>query len=184
MDLRPETDSVSDTGKSHLVRRAQDGDQTAFERLYREHVNRVYALCLRLSADADRAEELTQDVFVRTWENIASYRGDSAFSTWLHRLTVNVVLADWRSEARRVSRVRATDLSRLEDGAGSGTPEVCIDLERAIAALPPALRTVFILHDIEGYPHEEIAKLTGQSPVAVRVQLHRARKRLREALDR
>lgn len=167
----------------HWVVQAQAGDLSAFERLYRRNVNRVHALCRRMCADPVRARDLTQDTFVRAYENLKAFRGDSAFSTWLHRLAVNVALTDRRSEGRRTARVTTTD-----DLSGFGVPAtpvtVGIDLERAIASLPPTLRTAFVLHDVEGYTHEEIAERTGQSPVTVRVQLHRARKSLRERLSR
>ncbi|MSS72390.1 MAG: RNA polymerase sigma factor [Candidatus Latescibacteria bacterium] len=188
MDIAPVTGPSGDAAPSHLVALSRGGDLAAFERLYRQNVNRVYALCLRISGDPVRAHDLTQDAFVRAWENLNSFRGESAFSTWVYRLAINVALADRRSEERRTSRVTAVkDLSRLESPATPGTPgtpETGIDLERAIAALPPALRTVFVLHDVEGYPHQEIANLTGQTPATARVQLHRARKLLREALNR
>ena len=169
-----------------LIARAQNGDTAAFERLYREHVGRVYALCLRLTGDAPRAEEFTQDVFVRTWGKLASFRGESAFSSWLHRLTVNVVFAAQRSERRRWE---------LEDAAGEvsegviphggvAPPGVRLDLEQAIGALPPGAREVFVLHDIEGYQHKEIAALAGIAPGTSKAQLHRARRLLREALGR
>lgn len=168
-----------------LVRRAQEGDVTAFEQLYRENVGRVYALCLRLSADAARAEEFTQDVFIRAWEKLGSFRGESAFTSWLHRLTVNVVLSQRRSEGRRAAHeVTTDDLSYFDGASHVAPPEAGIDLERAIEALPPGARTVFVLHDVEGYKHEEIARLTGRAEGTCKALLHRARKLLREALER
>jgi len=173
-----------------LVRRAQQGDRDAFQALYREHVGRVYALCLRLSADAVRAEELTQDAFVRAWERLASFRGESAFSSWMYRLTVNVVLQERRAARRRSVRVVTTDdpaaVARGEQGGAGGdaTPGLSLDLERAIAALPPRAREVFVLHDIEGYRHEEIARLTGVAAGTSKAQLFRARRLLRGMLER
>ncbi len=168
-----------------LVRRAQQGDQAAFHALYRENAGRVHALCLRLTADAAQAEELTQDVFVRAWGRLATFRGDSAFSTWLHRLAVNVVLMDRRAASRRALRVVATeDPAALERVGHESTPGLALDLERAIAALPPGAREVFVLHDIEGYRHEEIAELTGIAAGTSKAQLFRARRLLREALNR
>ncbi len=168
-----------------LVRRAQEGDVSAFEQLYRENVSRVYALCLRLSADANRAEEFTQDVFIRAWEKLGSFRGESAFTSWLHRLTVNVVLSQRRSEGRRAAHeVTTDDLSYFDGEAKTSLPGVGIDLERAIETLPPGARTVFVLHDVEGYKHEEIAQLTGRAEGTCKALLHRARKLLREALER
>lgn len=164
------------------VRRARAGDRAAFRRLYEQHVGRVYALCLRLTGDGDEAEDRTQEAFVRAWQKLGSYRGESAFSTWLHRLTVNVVLTEQRSSSRRERRAIV---------AGEGAPRVTpapraglrMDLERAIAALPPGARAVFVLYDVEGYGHEEIAEMTGIAAGTSKAQLHRARRLLREALS-
>ena len=167
------------------VERARRGDPAAFEALYRAHVGRVYALCLRMSGDAREAEELTQDVFVRAWEKLPLFRGESAVATWLHRLAVNVVLEGARRDRRRLARVdvRADHrLERLGAAAPGATPEERLTLEAAVAALPPAARAVFVLHDIEGYKHDEIARLTGRAAGTLRAQLHRARKLLLEAL--
>jgi RNA polymerase sigma-70 factor (ECF subfamily) len=171
-----------------LVERARHGDLDAFERLYRAHVGRVLALCLRMSGDAVRARELTQDVFVRLWERLDAFHGESRLSTWLHRLAVNVVLTSLRGDRRRRARVVLA-----EDGEGDAVEampamqrsmEDHLDLEAAIAALPPGARTVFVLHDIEGYRHDEISKMTGAAPGTLRAQLHRARRLLMEALQR
>ena len=175
---------AADRGAS-LVRRAQAGDVAAFEQLYRENVDRVFALCLRLSADRGRAEELTQDAFVRAWEKLGTFEGKSAFSTWLHRLAVNVVLGERRSEKVRVARIFAVDQPEVYETAGRmPEPGHAIDLERAIAALPPGARTAFVLHDVEGYKHEEIAAAQGWAVGTCKAQLHRARKLLREMLGR
>jgi RNA polymerase sigma-70 factor (ECF subfamily) len=169
---------------SDLIQRAQQGDQAAFEHLYRAEVGRVYALCLRLTADAARAEELTQDVFVRAWERLASFRGESAFSSWLYRLTVNVVFLSQRTSRRRALRVFTTDdpaaLERPMEASSTAVGE--LDLERAIATLPPGAREVFVLHDVQGYRHHEIAQLTGIAVGTSKAQLFRARRLLREAL--
>jgi RNA polymerase sigma-70 factor (ECF subfamily) len=168
-----------------LVRRAQAGDQTAFRDLYRQLAGRVYALCLRLTGDAGAAEERTQDVFVRAWDKLRSFRGESAFSSWLHRLAVNVVMTERRTTFRREQRVvpvAAPDL--LERGGGASMVGLNIDLERAIAALPQGAREVFVLYDIEGYSHAEIADLTGIAEGTSKAQLFRARHLLRENLDR
>jgi RNA polymerase sigma-70 factor (ECF subfamily) len=165
--------------------RARRGDPAAFEALYRAHVGRVYALCLRLSGDARDAEELTQDVFVRAWESLPTFRGDSAVGSWLHRIAVNVVLEGARRDRRRRARVevRSDDaLARIGAHAPAPSPEDRIDLEAAVAALPPAVRAAFVLHDVEGYRHDEIARLTGRAAGTLRAQLHRARKLLLEAL--
>ena len=169
-----------------LVQRAQDGDLEAFRELYRENAGRVYAVCLRMAADAGRAEELTQEVFVRAWKKLGHFRGESAVASWLHRVAVNVVLESWRSEQRREARVQsAGDLSQLAGiPAPRLAPEERIDLERAIASLPPGARMVYVLHDVEGYRHREIAKLTGSAVGTSKAQLHRARRLLMEALER
>ena len=130
-----------------LVRRAREGDAKAFEQLYKENLGRVYALCLRMTRDASRAEDLTQEAFVRAWEKLNSFRGDSAFSTWLHRLTVNLVLTDHRTRARRNERVRLADDAVLADApAPRDAPRERMDLERAIAGLPEGARHVFVLY--------------------------------------
>jgi RNA polymerase sigma-70 factor (ECF subfamily) len=164
-----------------VVRRAQDGDAAAFECLYREHAGRVYALCLRLTADPARAEELTQDVFVRAWERLRTYRGASAFGSWLHRLAVNVVFGQARRLARRRRHEEAASAQRADPWLD---PALHLDLEGAIAALPPGARAVFVLHDVEGFDHAEIARLAGIAEGTSKAQLHRARRLLREYLTR
>ena len=163
---------------------AAGGDRRAFERLYRAHVGRVYTLCARMTGDAASAEELTQDVFVRAWDKLALYRGESAFSTWLHRLAVNVVLNHRKSEGRRRGRLEE-DPEVLDGQAGHQIPAgIRLDLEQAIAGLPPGARRVFLLHDVEGFKHEEIATMLGVTSGGSKAQLHRARMLLRQALDR
>ncbi len=164
------------------VHAAQSGDLTAFAKIYREHVGRVYALCVRLSADRVFAEQLTQDTFVRAWEHIATYRGESSFSAWLRRLAVNVVMAERRVAARRSRRVVTTEDEVLVTAPGERTDDADIDLERAIARLPEGARTVFVLHAIEGYRHDEIAELTGIAEGTARAHLHRAREILKKEL--
>ena len=170
---------------------AAGGDRRAFERLYRAHVDRVFSLCARMCGNRSWAEELTQDVFVRAWEKLPLFRGESAFSTWLHRLAVNVVLNARKSEGRE----RARREPQGENGEGGdrmdgiASPAVAhhaerIDLEAAIASLPPGARRVFVLHDVEGYTHEEIADMLDITPGGSKAQLHRARLLLREALQR
>ncbi|HUP00416.1 MAG TPA: sigma-70 family RNA polymerase sigma factor [Gemmatimonadota bacterium] len=170
---------------SDLVERAQRGEAGAFDRLYREHVERVYAICLRLSADPLRAEGLTQDVFVRAWRRLDSFRGESRFSTWLHRIAVNAFMEDHRSMTRRGRRIETTGPGGLEAysiAIQSGAPDTRLDLERAIAALPRGARTMIVLHDVEGYRYEEVAALTGVALGTVKSQIHRGRRLLREAL--
>jgi RNA polymerase sigma-70 factor (ECF subfamily) len=167
-----------------LVDRAQAGDMAAFEELYRRNVGRVYAVCMRMSGDPSLAEELAQDVFVRAWERLGTFRGDSAFSSWLHPLTVNVALSERRARRRRTSRFLTTDdLTPFEKPHKGGGPEAGMDLERALATLPPGARSVFVLHDVEGYRHQEIAELTGVAEGTSKAQLHRARRMMREALE-
>jgi RNA polymerase sigma-70 factor, ECF subfamily len=144
------------------------------------------ATCFRLAGERTHAEELMQDVFVKAWEKLGSFRGESAFTTWLHRVAVNVFLAAERADSRRSARVALVD--GFDDlpvaTLGGGDPGDRIDLERAIGALPAGARTAFVLHDIEGYQHDEIAAMSGIAPGTVRAQLHRARRLLMEALER
>jgi RNA polymerase sigma-70 factor (ECF subfamily) len=177
-----ETDSDLERG---LVRRAQEGDATAFEQLYRANVRRIYALCYRLAGEATLAEELAQDVFVKAWQKLASFRGESAFSSWLYPIAVNVALSERRSRRRRTARITSTDdLTPFDKPRRAAGPESGFDLERALALLPEGARAVFVLHDVEGYRHAEIGRLTGVATGTSKAQLHRARKLLREALGR
>lgn len=165
------------------VSRAQQGDPSAFRRLYADHVGRVHALCLRLAGNREEAEEHTQDVFVRAWERLATFRGESAFSTWLHRLAVNEVL-----QARRAAGRRTTRVTLVEDSATlqrASLPAMrSPDLSRAIATLPEGARVIFVLHDIEGYQHGEIAELLGIAEGTSKAQLFRARRLLKARLER
>jgi RNA polymerase sigma-70 factor (ECF subfamily) len=165
---------------------AAAGDRRAFERLYHANANRVFSICARMVADRQRAEELTQDVFVRAWEKLSLFRGDSAFSTWLHRLAVNVVLNARKQDSRRSSRFESDEEGEGEHYASPMplAPGDMLDLEAAMKTLPPGARRVFVLHDVEGYKHEEIAEMLGVTSGACKAQLHRARLLLRRALDR
>jgi RNA polymerase sigma-70 factor, ECF subfamily len=166
------------------VRRAQARDMAAFERLYRLHVGRVHAICLRMTANLTRAEELTQKAFLTAWEKLPSFRGESAFSSWLHRIAVNSVLADLRAEHRRTQRVFGTDdPASYETCSRPPAAGIRLDLEQAIAGLPPQARLVFVLHDVEGWQHDEIARQLGVAVGTSKAQLHRARKLLQEALQ-
>jgi RNA polymerase sigma-70 factor (ECF subfamily) len=196
----PNGDDDARRQAARVLERARAGDVDAFEQIYRQEAGRVYALCLRMSGDASRARELTQSVFVRAWDRLASFRGDSQLSSWLHRIAVNEMLIQARTDRRRRARVvLAEDETRVRASGYSGAQidapeqhaitqpvdtEARIDLERAIASLPPGARTVFVLHDIEGYKHEEISRMTGSAEGTLRAQLHRARKLLMEALSR
>ncbi|HET7570502.1 MAG TPA: RNA polymerase sigma factor [Gammaproteobacteria bacterium] len=160
-----------------LVARACKGDARAFEQLYRRHAGRVYAVCLRLSGNPAHAEEFTQDAFVKAWQSLAAFRGDSGFGTWLHRIAVNTALAHFRRNAK-YTEVPAP----AEDEAPDEEPGAMLDLEGAIAQLPDGARQVFVLHDVEGYKHDEIASLVGISDGTSKAQLHRARQLLRARL--
>ncbi|MGI8401247.1 MAG: RNA polymerase sigma factor [Gemmatimonadaceae bacterium] len=173
-------------GDSADVNLAAAGDRQAFERVYRTHANRVYSLCTRMCGSRTKGEELTQDVFVRTWEKLPQFRGESAFSTWLHRLAVNVVLNARKIEGKQASRTEESDESedRWDVVARAPMHIERMDLADAIAKLPAGARKVFVLHDVEGFKHEEIAQLMGITSGGSKAQLHRARLLLREALER
>ncbi len=171
--------------EAEIIRLAREGDLPAFEELYRRHLGRVYAICLRLTADVALAEQLTQDTFVQVWKKLDSFRGEAAFGTWLHRLAVNTVLQERRARTRRKEKEELSgDLTSPEGATGPPREDVRIDLERAIAALPERARMVFVLYDIEGYRHEEIAKMMKTSIGTSKAQLHRARGLLRKGLRR
>lgn len=176
------------------VRAAQRGDDGAFAALYDAHAPRVYGLCLRLSGDPVQAHDLVQDVFVRVWERLGSYRGESAFGTWLHRVAVNTALQSGRAQRRRSLRVAIHadlqgmstpgDVTRLDAPARTPDPGAAIDMERCIAGLPPGARAVFVLHDIEGFSHAEVGTYLGIAEGTSKAHLFRARRLLREALER
>ena len=181
----PSTSAEDKAAAVERIRRAQSGDVRAFELLYREHSPRLYALCLRLKA-GDRADatELLQDVFVKAWRRLDTFRGDCAFVSWLHRLAVNTMLETARSDQRRTARVLPMeDTSRLAGAARSSGVESRMDMESAIASLPKGARLAFVLHDVEGYQHQEIADQLSVTVGTVKAQLHRARRLLRERLE-
>ena len=182
----PSTIGEENAAALESIRRAQAGDVDAFEVLYRTHAGRIYALCLRLKAgDTTDATELMQDVFIRAWRRISTFRGDSAFGSWLHRLAVNTMLENARSDRRRIARVLPMDdTSRLEGAARSSGVDLRMDMEEAIASLPQGARLAFVLHDVEGYQHQEIAARLGVSVGTIKAQLHRARRLLRERWER
>jgi RNA polymerase sigma-70 factor (ECF subfamily) len=167
------------------IRRAQAGDVDAFEVLYREHSGRVYALCVRLKGgDRSDATELMQDVFVKAWRRLETFRGDCAFGSWLHRLAVNTMLENVRSDRRRTARVLSMeDTSLLPGAARSSGIDLKMDMEEAVASLPRGARLAFVLHDVEGYQHQEIAEQLSVSVGTVKAQLHRARRLLRARLE-
>jgi RNA polymerase sigma factor (sigma-70 family) len=169
------------------VRRACAGDRGAFEDLYSRHRNRVYGIVWRLSGgDSALAEDLLQEAFVRAWQKLDSFRGESLFATGLHRLAVNVALSDRRIRIKRLER--ETALEGAAERTAAGAKDVYagerMDLEQAIASLPERARTVLVLYDIEGYSHAEIAEMAGMAVGSSKAQLHRARRLVRDRLDR
>jgi RNA polymerase sigma-70 factor (ECF subfamily) len=176
----------TDQAVNELVEGARGGDSRSFEALYHMHTGRVHALCLRLTGDPTLAESLTQDVFVKVWRKLDTFRAEGPFAAWLRRLTVNVVLEDRRSARRESKWLAADGDSLLQAGAGSTSsaePDRVMDLERAMARLPRGARTAFVLHDVEGFRHREIAAITGLAEGTIKAQLHRARKLLRTAME-
>lgn len=178
---------------SDLVKRAQDGDSEAFAALFHAHKARIYSVCLRMTNNAAEAEDLTQDAFLQVFRKIGSFRGDSAFSTWLHRISVNTVLMHFRKKS--LSQVSLDEPYSNEDGSKMrrefGTRDTdltgCVDrisLARAMTELPPGYRSIFLLHEVEGYEHKEIAEMLGCSVGNSKSQLHKAKLRIRELLAR
>jgi RNA polymerase sigma-70 factor (ECF subfamily) len=170
-----------------LAQRAGKGDGDAFEQIYRRHFRRVYALCLRMMSDPVRAEDMTQEVFVQLFNKIGSFRGESAFTTWLHRMTVNLVLMYFRKASTRSELLTEEGETPIQIVRGTENPENMpvvdrIAIERAIQQLPPGYRSVFVLHDVEGYEHDEISKMMGISAGTSKSQLHKARLKLRQLL--
>lgn len=168
------------------VDKARSGDRLAFEKLYRSHCDRIYALCWRMcGGDKALAEDMVQEAFVRAWNKLDLFKGESKFGTWLHRLTVNVVLSDRRIRVKRLQREQemSENIERTLVGDGDVSAGLRKDLEAAIAGLPERARTVLILYDIEGYQHNEIAELCDMAVGSSKAQLHRARKLVRDALN-
>lgn len=170
-----------------LAQKAGAGDGDAFEQLYRRHFRRVYALCLRMLGDPTLAEDLTQETFVNLFNKIGSFRGESAFTTWLHRMTVNQVLMFFRKASTRQELTTDEGETPVQIVRGTEDPNAMpvvdrIALQRAIHQLPPGYRTVFVLHDVEGYDHDEIARILEVSEGTSKSQLHKARLKLRTLL--
>jgi RNA polymerase sigma-70 factor (ECF subfamily) len=155
----------------------------AFERLYRTHVGRIHGLVRRMMGDADPGE-ITQDVFVRAWEKLGTFRGEAAFGTWLHRVAVNVILAQRAKLATRRSRFIEDEVALESAPAPRARPDERMDFEGALARLPEGARQVFVLHDVEGFRHEEIGRMLGVTSGTSKAQLHRARMLLRRHIDR
>ncbi len=177
--------------EAEAIERAKWGDADAFEVLYSQHKRRVYSLCLRMTGNPTTAEDLTQEAFLQLFRKIGTFRGESAFSTWLHRLSVNVVLMQLRKKGLPVVSLEETMEPQQEDGPRyePGTEDLSlrgsvdrVNLERAIAELPAGYRSVFVLHDVEGYEHNEIAEMMGCSVGNSKSQLHKARLKMRDLL--
>jgi RNA polymerase sigma-70 factor, ECF subfamily len=198
----PKDDTVSASTEAELpkltdadvVRLAQQGDAVAFERIYRTHSRKVYTVCLRMVGDRTDAEDLTQEVFLQLFRKISTFRGESAFSTWLHRMAVNIVLMRFRK--KNLAEQSLETVRNTEDGSSSasqefGAPDLRLNgavdritLETAINELPPGYKAMFILHDVQGYNHDEIAGIFGCTAGNSKSQVHKARTRLRELLQR
>jgi RNA polymerase sigma-70 factor, ECF subfamily len=168
-------------GGVDYVARAAAGDVSAFEHLYRTHLPRVHSLVRRMSGGRD-ADELTQDVFVRVWQKLGSFRGDSAFATWLHRLAVNVVIERFRQDTVRRQRMHDGEEIFETLSAPVRSEDFSMDFEAALLSLPDGAREIFVLHDVEGYKHHEIGTLLAISSGTSKAQLHRARMMLRRYL--
>ena len=178
--------------EAQAIERAKQGDAEAFQVLYDMHKRRVYSLCLRMTANTAEAEDLAQEAFLQLYRKIATFRGESAFSTWLHRLSVNVVLMHLRKKGLPVVSLEETTQGGTEEDTPKkdfGAEDVALagsidrlQLQRAVESLPPGYRTIFVLHDVEGYEHNEIATIVGCSIGNSKSQLHKARMKLRDLL--
>ncbi len=171
-----------------LAQKAAEGDMQAFEQLYQRHNRRVYSLCLRMTQNVAEAEDLAQEVFIQLYRKIGSFRGDSAFTTWLHRMTVNQVLMHFRKRRVKVEHTTEEGETPVQTVTGTENPMRMpvvdkIALDRAIAQLPPGYRSIFLLHDVEGYEHEEIARMMRIAVGTSKSQLHKARMKLRGLLS-
>lgn len=180
-----------DALEAELIEKAKQGDAQAFQGLYDKHKRRVYSLCLRMTSNTAEAEDLTQEAFLQLYRKIGTFRGESAFSTWLHRLSVNVVLMHLRKKTLPVvsleetTQVSEEDTPKKDFGAEDLALAGSIDrlqLQKAVDDLPPGYRTIFVLHDVEGYEHNEIAAIVGCSIGNSKSQLHKARMKLRDLL--
>ena len=184
---RPQGDRLTE---AEAIERAKQGDAEAFEVLYNLHKRRVYSLCLRMTANTAEAEDLSQEAFLQLFRKIGTFRGESAFSTWLHRMAVNVVLMRLRKKGLSVVPLEETmeteeESPKKEPGAPDPSLAGAVDrleLQRAVEALPPGYRTIFVLHDVEGFEHNEIADMVGCSIGNSKSQLHKARMKLRDSL--
>jgi RNA polymerase sigma-70 factor, ECF subfamily len=188
---RPDRQRHEEFNEAEAIDRAKLGDSDAFQALYDRHKRRVYSLCLRMTANTAEAEDLTQEAFLQLYRKIGTFRGESAFSTWLHRLSVNVVLMHLRKKGLPVVPLEETTQTGEEDSPKKdfGAEDLALagsidrlQLQRAVHDLPPGYRTIFVLHDVEGYEHNEIAEIVGCSIGNSKSQLHKARMKLRDLL--
>ncbi len=187
-----ETEQIEDISSAadfQLTQAAAKGNMAAFEEVYNRHHRRVYSICLRMLQNATEAEDLTQDVFIQLYRKIGSFRGDSAFTTWLHRLTVNQVLMHFRKRNVKFEKTTEEGETPVQIIPGTENPRKMpivdkIAIENAIAQLPNGYRNVFVLHDVEGYEHEEVARILGCSVGTSKSQLHKARLKLRKLLKK
>jgi len=183
------TGDIAKIADFDLAKVAANGNMVAFEEIYKRHHRRVYSICLRMLQNASEAEDLTQDVFIQLYRKIGSFRGDSAFTTWLHRMTVNQVLMHFRK--RTVKYEKVTDEGETPDQVVTGSVNPAkmqivdkIALENAISQLPTGYKNVFVLHDVEGFEHEEVARILGCSVGTSKSQLHKARLKLQKLLKK
>jgi RNA polymerase sigma-70 factor (ECF subfamily) len=172
--------SMSD--EQALVARAQAGNAAAFEALYRAQIDRVYGLCLRMTGNASEAEDCAQEAFIQAWRQLAKFRGDSAFGTWMHRVAVNTVLGRIRKSRREQDRIQAVNNDGMS-AASIGDSGGLRDLEKAVDQLPSGARHVFVLHAVYGYSHDETGEMLGIAAGTSKAQLHRARRLLVQQLD-
>ena len=173
--------AISMRDETALVARAQSGDTRAFEALYREHVDRVYGLCLRMTGNVGEAEDCAQEAFIQAWKKLARFRGDSAFGTWMHRIAVNAVLGRIRKSKREQDRIQAV-ADMTTSPASIGDSGELRDLSDAIDRLPEGARHVFVLNAVYGYSHEESSDMLGVAVGTTKAQLHRARRLLAQQL--
>lgn len=185
-----ETEKINDTSSDlMLAQAATKGNMFAFEELYNRHHRRVYSLCLRMLQNTHEAEDLTQEVFIQLYRKIGSFRGDSAFTTWLHRMTVNQVLMHFRKRTVKFEKTTEEGETPVQIVTGTENQDKMpivdkIALDSAIALLPDGYKKVFVLHDVEGYEHEEVARILGCSVGTSKSQLHKARLKMRKLLQK
>jgi RNA polymerase sigma-70 factor (ECF subfamily) len=184
-EVLPVTEETS-SDELAWVQKAQKSDTSAFESLYRMHADRVYALCLRMTANVSEAEDCTQETFIQAWSKLDRFRGDSSFGTWLHRVAVNTVLGRMRKSNRERDRIRAvSEVAPVNESTGDsgGLRDLEKDLEKALDELPSGARHVFVLHAVYGYSHEETSDMLGIASGTSKAQLHRARRLLAQQLN-